>query len=62
MKSYKALKEDIGLSTGAGIANPDMPMGKPLVKRTVHDSFGICQEHMKVKKLKDGVMICEFCK
>ena len=30
MKSFKQLKEDIGLSTGTGIANPEIPMGKPV--------------------------------
>jgi hypothetical protein len=27
MKTFRQLREDIGLSTGVGIANPDMPLG-----------------------------------
>ncbi len=29
MKSFKQLREDLALSTGIGISNPELPMGRP---------------------------------
>ena len=65
MKTYRTIKEDCaGLSTGVGIANPDMLMGKPVKRRTgytVFESLVICEEHMKAMKLIDGKLTCEMC-
>jgi hypothetical protein len=65
MKTYNTLKEDIGLSTGIGIANPDPLMGKPVKRNrnySVFESLGICEEHMVAMKLKEGKLVCELCK
>ena len=64
MKTYRFLKEDIGLSTGVGIANPDPLMGKPIkrnLKYSVFESLGICEKHMSAMKMKDGKLTCEMC-
>ena len=64
MKTYTNLKEDIGLSTGIGISNPD-PLMKPVKRNrnyTVFESLGICEEHMVAMKLKEGKLVCELCK
>ena len=61
MKTYKSLKEDIGLTTGAGIANPDLPMGKPVRHHSVYESLGICKKHMVAMKMVDGKLTCKEC-
>jgi hypothetical protein len=77
MKSYKLLKEDIGLSTGVGLAGIDIPLGTPPVKRrfngynndvmlahkidNMRESLAICEDCKKYKVLKDGIMTCPTC-
>jgi hypothetical protein len=56
-KPYKQLREEIGLSTGEGIANPDMPLGG-MVRRSkfagydVFDVDGSTYHRCRLGKLK----------
>lgn len=56
MKNFNQLKEDLGLSTGVGIASPDMPIGG--TKRTkfagyeVFDVDGTTFHRCRLGKLK----------
>jgi hypothetical protein len=66
MKNYKQLKEDIGLSTGAGLAMYDPMLGgtrreqpKP---RSIYDSLGICKECMSAMVMENGNLTCPGCK
>ena len=62
MKNYKCIKEEIGLTTGAGIANYDPIMqARAPKRRTVFESLGICEEHMKPFTYQNGKMACEMC-
>jgi len=77
MKSYRNLKEDIGLSTGIGLAGIDMPLGAPVQKRRnngynndislahrIYESLGICEYCLEpmTMNLKEGKLICKTCK
>jgi len=78
MKTYKQIIEEIGLSTGIGLAGIDLPLGTPLRKRkfngynndiqlghTIHNIFealGICKDCMRTMVLIDGKLTCEKCK
>ena len=65
MKTYKQLKEDIGLSTGSGIATFDPVMGKPTQRflriKDVYRFMGICEDCHKPLVLRDGRMVCLSC-
>jgi hypothetical protein len=62
MKTYKRIMEDIGLTTGAGIANYDPVLQrKPPKRYSLFEALGICEEHMKPFTYHDGKMECEAC-
>jgi hypothetical protein len=62
MKTYKCIVEEIGLTTGPGIANFDPIMqGRPPKRRSVFESLGICEEHKQPFKYHNGEMACEMC-
>jgi hypothetical protein len=61
MKSYKYLKEDIGLSTGVGIASYDLPLTKPAKRKSIFEALGICEDCMEAMSLVEGKMMCLTC-
>ena len=65
MKSYKQLKEDIGLTTGAGLAMYDPMLGvtrREIIKpRSVYEALGVCEECMSAMVLENGVLTCQVC-
>jgi len=64
MKKFKQLKEDIGLSTGAGMAMYDPMLGgtrRQVKPWNVYKSLGVCEECMLPIRLKEGEMTCPGC-
>jgi len=64
MKPYKLLKEEIGLTTGAGIANYDpLFQNKPPKRKSIFEALGICEACLKpmIMDMKEGKLICKTC-
>jgi hypothetical protein len=62
MKTYRTIKEDIGLSTGVGLANIDLPLGNPPLKRRYNGyNNDVSLAHNIKKNVFEALGICEDC-